>query len=113
MPDKSGGLMDEFAEFLEAKRQQAADGQDFAVDLEVTKDGTTHKVAGVPWSKIPAATREALGLGDPPADGQADGQEGGTDGNAGKPGVLDYFRAGSASGGKTRPGSGTKASGAA
>lgn len=113
MPDKSGGLMDEFAEFLEAKRQQAADGQDFAVDLETTKDGQTWKVAGVPWSKIPAATREALGLGDPPADGQADGQEGGTDGNAGKPGVLDYFRAGSASGGKaSKPGAG-KASGAA
>jgi hypothetical protein len=96
--------MDEFAEFLEAKRQQDASAEDFAVDLEVTKDGATHKVAGVPWSKIPAATREALGLGEPDPEGdQGDGgKEGGSDG--GKPAVLDYFRPGASAGRKASGG---------
>ena len=101
MADKPD-FMAEFAAFMEQRQKAAADGEDFAVDLEVTRDGATHKVAGVPWSKIPAATREALGLGDPPEGDQGD-QEGSGDGKpAGKTGgkVLDYFGKGAAAGRK-------------
>lgn len=107
MADKTPGadILAQFAAFMEAKSKADAESDDFAVDLETTVDGKTVKLAGVPFSKIGADVRKALGLtGDKPAEGGGDGGSESGDGGDGKqpPQLKDYFRGGKkAAGGKS------------
>jgi hypothetical protein len=97
MPEKSKrGILDEFAEFLEAKTQAEKDDPgDFAVNLRTTDaDGRTHELAGIPISQASRWIYDTFGIGSPPeeeGDGGSGGKGEGGKGEGGAHPIKAYF----------------------
>lgn len=95
--DDGAELLGRFAAFMKAEQDAKSADDDFAVDLETIVDGRTVKIGGVPYSKIGADVRKALGLtGGKPEETSGDGGSESAAGGDGKaPAQLrDYFKGG-------------------
>lgn len=94
-------VMDEFAEFLEA-RAAASQEKDFAVNL---RNAAGDEVTGIPISQAAGWLEQKFGIGAKPKKGAGDGSSGeGQDGGEGAKGgpspVIQFFQGKRAAGGQ-------------